>query len=206
MFTPLHFNKTKIKLLICPIILGSLLVSIGIAGCGGPEGKKPAPSAPAKKTALKKAQEKAAQKQTVNATFQSTQIIWSDNKGRPLWIANCSEATAEQTSAKAVAILKDVKAEMYKDGKLISKLTAPLVEADSRTKQVKAYGGVKVVSTQNGGTAVCREMLWKSQENKIMGSGNVKMTKENMTIVANSFVSDTALKSAKFSKASVSLK
>lgn len=90
--------------------------------------------------------------------------------------------------------LHDVKATLFKDGKPASTLVAPLVKANSSTREVSASGGVLVVAKSPNATVRADRMLWKARENKITGAGHVKMVRDGATITAESFEGDTDLK------------
>jgi len=167
------------------------VVLIGVAGCGQPAGKA------APRTAAKSALQHP-EKTTENMLLKGAKVIWPDAKGRPLMVAKFPKANAKLDSRSAAARIKDVTADLYKDGKVSSTLTAPWVELDNQKKEVRAYGGVRIVSKENGTVAVGPQMIWKPKENKIFGSGGDTVTRKNMSVTADSFVSDIGLGDVKF--------
>lgn len=175
------------------LLLVGLIIALCIAGCGQPQ-----PQRPGAKSMVNPSTSKPKEEDSVDAKLQAAKVLMRDEKGRPLWAARFSEGTGSKDYAKSVGIFHNVSASLYKDGKVASTLVAPLVEADSRSKEFRASGGIKIVSNSDGATATCQRIVWKSKENKVYGTGNVKMTRQNMTVIGNSFVSDTSLKSAKF--------
>jgi len=169
--------------------LSSLLI-VGIAasllaGCAG-KGKPPSAKKPA-------AQEKTALK----AEFRKAQITWDDANGQRILEARFKEAVASADSDSARVELRGVQAGLFQNGKPASSLSADRVTADSRNKEVTATGGVTITS-RDGSSAQSSQVIWKSRENKLFGSGSVKLTKGSITITADRFEADTALKHARF--------
>jgi hypothetical protein len=175
-----------------------------LGGCAPKIEKVIEPPAPAAKSAPP-AEAPQPEKVTVSTKFQKAGISWDDDKGRRVLEAGFTEASAQEVNGDAQAELKGVKATLYKDGRPASILYAPTVTADSAKKEIKAGGGVKIVSKANNTSALCESVVWKSGESKLVGTGGVKLTMGNITISAAGFEADTALKKAKFSGAQANL-
>lgn len=141
----------------------------------------------------------------LKAEFHGAKMTWDDEKGARVWEARFKEAAASQTGKSAVVELRGVEAGLYRNGKIASRLVAPRVVADSRTREVKASGGVKVTSAIYDASVRAERLLWRSREDKLLGAGGVRMRKGNLSITARSFEADTALKKAKFTDAEMSL-
>lgn len=169
-------------------ISGLLIVGVAagfLAGCAG-KGKPPSAKKPA-----------AQEKTDLKAEFRKARISWADAKGRPVMEARFKEAVASTDGENARVELLGVKAVLYQDGKHASSLSAERIVADSRTKQIRASGNVEITSA-DGSIAQCERAVWKSGENKLLGSGGVRLTKGNITITAERFEADTGLSHVRF--------
>jgi len=168
------------------LVIGMSVVLL--AGCAG-KGKSPA--------AVTKKQPPKPEKTALKAEFRKAQITWADAKGHPVLEARFKEAVASTDSESARVELLGVKASLFQNGKSASTLSAERIVADSRNKEIKASGSVKITSG-DGSSAQCERAVWKSSENKLLGSGGVKLTKGNITIMAESFEADTGLSHVRF--------
>lgn len=180
------------------LILTAICIAILTAGCGRkPAVKKPAPvsAQPAKPA------EPEPERTRVDARFEGARVTWDDDQGKRLWEAGFKSATASESGGAAEVELAGVEASLYRDGKVASRMVAPRVVADSSKKEIRAYGGVKVTSLTDNATASAEEMVWKPKENKIIGTGGVRMDRGNIHIRARSISTDTALKRASLSDA-----
>jgi LPS export ABC transporter protein LptC len=184
---------SKVNIVLFRAVLTCAVVALLIVGCKHPVKPKVTPQPTKEK----------AQSPDIEGSFSKAKIIWDDGRGHKLWEAEFASADAAHADGTSKVSLKDVKATLYKNGKAASRLVAPTATADSRTKEVHASGGVSV--TGNGATARCDELVWQSANNRIKGTGHVKMAQENLKIHANSFTADTSLKNAKFTEAKASL-
>jgi hypothetical protein len=172
-----------------------------LGGCAAKPGKVVKPSAPTAKSVPAPApapKPEEPEKVAVAAKFQKAGIAWDDSKGRRVMEAGFTEASAQEMNGSAQAQLKGVKSTLYKGGRPASILSAPKVTADGATKELKASGGVKIVSKANNSFALCESVVWRSGDSKMVGSGGVKLTMGNITITAAGFEADTALKKVKF--------
>jgi LPS export ABC transporter protein LptC len=172
-------------------ISGLLIVGLAVGLLAGCAGKGKPPAAVTKKQAPK--QEKTA----VKAEFHKAHISWADAKGRPVMEASFKEAVASSNGDTAIVELVGVKADLFRDGKPASSLRAERIVADSRKKEIRAAGNIRITS-RDGSSAQCERATWKSSANKIIGSGGVKLTKGNITITADRFEADTGLKHVRF--------
>jgi hypothetical protein len=184
-----HLKRHRMLLLL--LLAASLASAICFAGCSRRQhsrsparsGAKAEPPAPSKSPSTGK----------INAKFEKARLIWDDEKGRRVWDAEFEEATALQSDRNASVTLTGVKAGLYRDGKTASILIAPTVIADSRTREIRASGGVKIKSTGNGTSVSVDQLVWKSRDGRIIGSGGVNMVRDNVSIEANTLVADTSL-------------
>lgn len=142
---------------------------------------------------------------SLKAQFKGASITWRDAKGIPVWEAHFQEALASQEGNEAVVELRGVKADLYTDGKVATRLIAPLVTADSRTGEVIAEGDVQLSSALHDASARCERLTWRSRENTLIGTGGVRMSRQNMSIASRSFTADTALRKVRFTDASMNL-
>lgn len=191
------------------VISGALLAialigMLCLAGCSRGRKNTPTAGAPGKLSTQPKA-EQPKPESTLKVEFGKARILWNDATGRRILDAQFKEAVVSQTGKNAALELKGVKASLYKNGKIASTMAAPRVVADSRTREVKASGGVKVTSAADGATAISEQLVWKAREDRVYGTGMVKMLKGNMFINARSFQADTALKKAHFTEAELGM-
>jgi len=175
-----------------------------LAGCSGNKETKAGSPGVSNKAASKSGKQ-TAEKTALQAEFTKARIIWNDGKGRRVMEARFKEAVASQSGKIAVVELRDAKADLYKDGRIAATLSAPRIVADGRRKEVRASGGVKIISAAEGASAVCDEVTWKSHLNKLFGAGSVRMTRNNVSVTADGFQADTALKKARFTNAKLGI-
>lgn len=181
------------------VISCALLILIGViclTGCQ-PRRKPVAKNAGVKPPV----QEQPAIEDNLKVELQKGRIIWDDAKGRRIFEAQYEEAIASQTGDTSTVELHGVKANLYKNGKITSSLDAPKIVTNSKTREIKATGGAKIVSATQNTSARADQLTWKSREDKVFGSGAVKMVKGNISITAGSFEADTAMKKARFRNA-----
>ena len=179
----------------CLFLTVFLLAAVGLTGCAQ---KRAAQTTGAdKRTApTSMTQEKPRREIALRAEFQEARLLWDDEKGRRVWEARFDDAVASGASGDTVAELHGVKASLYEDGKVVSSLIAPRVIADSRSGEVRAAGGVTITSALDGASVRSDRVTWKSREDKMYGAGAVRMTRGNISIAANTFEADSALRTA----------
>ncbi|MHB1001601.1 MAG: LPS export ABC transporter periplasmic protein LptC [Armatimonadota bacterium] len=188
--------RVRYNLIIYLLIIFALLLT----GCK-PKVKQPINNLPAQN---KMESDKNKKPQTaVDANLQKADLIWVDEKGKPVWKAQFKEGHLSQVNNTADVVLVDVKAIMYKNGKAISSLVAPSVLANSKTRDITASGGVKVVSYAQNGSVYADKIVWKSSEDKVTGTGSVRMVRGNISATAHKFVADTGLNKVKLSNAEI---
>jgi len=129
----------------------------------------------------------------VEARFKAARIIWHDEHGNRLFEARFDKAEASQEGQTAVVRLRNVSAQLYSGGKPASMLTAREVIADSRTEEVRASGGAKVVSISGNVSASAGRIVWKAQQDKLIGYDNVLLARDSLLVKAQSIVADTRL-------------
>ena len=176
------------------LILIAICIAVIPAGCG----RKPTPKKPARASAQPVEQP---ERTRIDAKFEGAKVTWDDDQGKRLWEAGFKSATAAEADGSAEVELSDVEANLYKDGKVVSRMIAPRVVADSAKKEIRAYGGVKVTSLADKTSASAEEMVWIPKENKLIGTGGVRMDRGNIHIKARTITTDTELKRAKLSDA-----
>ena len=197
MISFLHSRQINRRVVSRVMAMAFLIALVLIAGCSAPQkpAATPTKTEPPKAESAEKTKPK---KDTVTTKFKTPKIHWLDENGVPVWNADAKTGSALDNGKKTIVELKRVKGDMFQDGKLVSKLTAPSVVGDNSTREIKATGGAKVVSVVNGTIVTCRELVWKARENKFYGTGDVKVTRQNATITSNRFVADTGLKKIEF--------
>ena len=183
-----------LRILLAVVLLGAVC----LAGCSR---RTP----PVKNTSVKAGPEKPAAQDSLKVELRNGRIVWDDEKGNRILEAKYKKASASQTGGDSVVELLGVKASLYKNGKVVSSLTAPRVTANSKTKEVKASGGVKLISAGRDASTNSDQLIWKSREDKVFGKGAVKMVRVNISITASSFEADAALNKARFKNAVMSL-
>lgn len=176
----------------------AVCIAVLSAGCAHkpPPKTKPAPPITQKTTP---------DRTRTEAKFQGARVTWDDDQGKRLWEAGFKSATAADVEGTARVELIDVSASLYRDGKVASRMVARRVVADSARKEIRAFGGVKVTSLADGSTVAADEMIWKPREDKIVGTGAVRMDKGSIHVRAQSITTDTALKKARLSDAEATL-
>ncbi len=180
------------------LILIAICIAVFPAGCGR---KQPAKK-PVQTSVAPTESEPEPERRKVEAKFEGAKVTWDDDQGKRLWEAEFKSASAAAADGSSATVeLVKVEASLYRDGKVTSRMIAPRVVADSGRKEIRATGGVKVTSLVDGTTASAEEMVWRPRENKLVGTGGVRMDKGNIHIRARSITTDTALKKARLSDA-----
>ena len=183
------------------LLVTALVGAVCVAGCSGKGRTDKAAS-----SARSKPQKQREPESTLQAEFSKARIIWSDSRGRRVMEAQFKEAVGSQTGNNSTLELRTVKASLYKNGRIAGILTAPSVRADSRKKEIWASGGVTVSSAVENATASADRIVWKAREDRLYGTGNVNMAKQNVSVAASSFQADTALKKSRFTDARLEMK
>ncbi len=183
-------------------MLSAVLIAAWLGGCA-PSKKAHIPTQANKQSASGKG---ASEPQSaLNAEFGKARVIWTGQDGKRLWEARFKRASGSQQGESAELELFGVSAILYKNGKAVSAMTAPRVTANSKTRVVRASGGVKVTSAVDGSSAVSDNLTWNAAQDRLDGSGGVRMVKGNISITAQTFRADTALKKTRFTEASLGM-
>lgn len=197
-------NKTVLQFKILLLIL--FIAAIGVTGCKT-KNAIPKVDSNAAKPEVKTAEPvKTDEKTVMDAKLQKAEVSWVDKKGDPIWKAGFTEAQASQNEETAVVELKNVRAELYNQGKLVSKMIAPNVSADSKTYKVIATGGVKITSSAYNSYITAEKVVWLPKSNKIIGTGNIRMVKESITATAKEITADTSLNKVSLQNGEISIK
>jgi hypothetical protein len=165
------------------------------AGCGrtseqtGPEPKARVERAKPPATGPQRAAESA-----LKFATRKVNLTWQEG-GKPKLTATARELTGNTVSGTAA--MKQVSAQLYDKGKVVARLSAPLVEADEKTRVVTATGGVTITSAVPNTTirTVNADWVkWYSREDKLVGNGGVTARGPVASIKAAAFVADTRLR------------
>lgn len=184
------------------IILLAVICLILTAGCQSKKNQAAEPVPVAQKEPMPEAA-KEPPKTSVKANLQTAELVWEDDNGRPVWKAQFKEGHLAQADDSAEVQLIGVKATMFRNGKPASSLSASSVTADSNTREIVANGAVKVVSFKDNGSLAANKLVWKSKEDKIIGTGNVKIVRGNISATASKVIADTSLSKVTLSNAEI---
>lgn len=125
-------------------------------------------------------------------------MTFTDPKtGKLLWTAKVKsiEAQSKTQGNDVSGTLHKVDGVLYQDGKAADTLIAPIVNVDNAKQTVIATGGVTVTSlTQANTRLTCDSVTYFAQKGKLIGRGNVVLTKAGFTQKGPSFAGDVRLK------------
>lgn len=145
------------------------------------------------------------QEENLKAGFREANIVWEDEKGQRLMEARFRHATATRDSSATLLDLRDVEAVLYRNGQVASTLSASRVYADSRTRELRACGGVTINSAAGKRTISADTITWKSQLNEINGTGSVRLVDTNLCVTAENFKADTVLRKVRLTAAKLTV-
>lgn len=186
------------------VLSAGLICAILLAGCRpGAMQKQPSKGT---SSASRKTTARGADGVSVKADLKKAEMVWVDERGNPIWKAGFAEGHASQMGDNAIADLTDVKAVLYRNGQPAANLTAPVVSANNKSRELTASGGVKIVSLAENGSVTADKLVWKSREDKIYATGGVHMVKGNIRATAVSLVADTALNKVSLTNGEISLR
>ena len=118
-------------------------------------------------------------------------VLTETKEGQKFWELYASSANINDESKQAR--LKNVIGNFYKNSKVVMSFTAPIAFYTDKTKDVKLWGGAKVV-TDNNVTLLSKEMTWSGTQDLITATGNVKIinsdklvTKSNVCVFNKEF-------------------
>ncbi len=184
-------------------VVATLCVLAVVVGCGnekpasptsGPvEPKPPGKAAPAPTPAQAKPTPTPTPRSVPMMQFDQKGITlkWMDN-GKLRMIATATELRGNEVTKQGT--LLNVSADLYEDGKLTARITAPTAIADTDKRTVTATGGVLVKSLVRKSTLTAKRVRWFSNKNKIVGDGGVTVNSTVGIVQARAFLADTSLK------------
>ncbi|HOM72213.1 MAG TPA: LPS export ABC transporter periplasmic protein LptC [Armatimonadota bacterium] len=129
---------------------------------------------------------------------QKVNLTWQDG-GKPKMRVKADKLVGNTVAGSAS--LEKVDAELYEDGKLVARLSAPLIQADEKTRIVIATGGVTITSADPASsikTIKAKWIKWYSRDNKIIGNGGITAVGPVASINAAEFIADTRMKTVRF--------
>lgn len=133
----------------------------------------------------------------LKAVGRKVSLAWQE-EGKTRLKASAREMTGNTVMGKAS--LKEVNAELYDNGKLVARLSAPSVQADEKTRVITATGGVTITSEVPGSTIKTLKsdwVKWYSREDKLIGDGGVTAVGPLANIQAAAFTANTRLGSVR---------
>ncbi len=169
-----------------------------VVGCGKEKPAKPNAGAsgnnqPGKVAATAKPTPTPTPRQVPKMQFNQKGITlkWVDN-GKLRMVATATELKGNEITKQGA--LQNVKADLYEDGKLTARITAPTAVADTENRTVTATGGVRVESLVRKSTLTAERVRWFSSKNMIVGDGGVTVNSTIGVVQSRAFQADTALK------------
>ena len=94
-------------------------------------------------------------------------------------------ATGHYDFQKVVATLSDIVGNYYEKGEVVMSFTAPSGSYNSETKELKLFGGVKIVGKENA-RVTTNSISWVTSDDKIRAEGNIVINRANeVTALAN---------------------
>lgn len=140
------------------------------------------------------------QKEVEVKTSQSTNLSYVGNSiteekdGKRLW--ELSAETIEIDTDTKNMKFKNMKGIFYQDtgGKI--DIIAPEAVVDSKTKEILMVGKIQAIAS-DGTTFSAQEMRWSSLEQRMYGSGNVLLTKDDTVMTGDHLEGDKNLSKIK---------
>lgn len=131
--------------------------------------------------------------QTSKLAYVGNSIV-EEKDGKPLWELK-AEVIEIDVDTKNVQ-LKNLVGTFYqeKGGKI--DITAPEAFLDSKTKDITMSIRVKATAS-DGATFTANEARWSSKEQKMYGSGNVVLTKDDTVLTGDKIESDSNMEKVK---------
>jgi hypothetical protein len=133
----------------------------------------------------------------VAAKLQGIRLDWQE-AGKPKMIAKAARASG--STAPGTASLAQVTADLYSGGRPVARLTAPIVDADERTRTVTASGGVTVKSLDmNSAIQVLKaaRVTWLARKDRLVGEGGVTAVGPRASLRASAFAADTRMRTVR---------
>lgn len=151
-------------------------------GCNG----KPSAAQQAKKAGKAKTEQDAKADLPGEVNGKGWRIRWKerdpdhpDDRSRPLLDADAENGKLLDQGKDDLMLLENVKAKLYRDGKLSARIEAPEMTAQRNQRVVTGMGGVTLTSlTDPPDTIVTADkMAWDTRTSKIVATGNVYLTR-----------------------------
>lgn len=104
-----------------------------------------------------------------------------DEEGAQLWEieAESSRLGVDETGIELV-MMAGVSAKLYREGKLVSRATAPEAKADRTNSRLVLYGGVVLIEETRGLTLNADTVVYQEAKVIIEASGNITVTSNSM--------------------------
>ena len=128
-----------------------------------------------------------------NITYSGNTIV-EEEDGKKIW--ELTAKTIEIDPVTKNTILKDVQGSFYQKNGEIIKLVAPEAVYDVNNRDIIINGLVKVDSS-NGSALKADKLQWQAKEGKLIGDGNVVLTKENTVLSGDHIIAEDGLTKVK---------
>jgi LPS export ABC transporter protein LptC len=92
--------------------------------------------------------------------------------GSKLWDLKASEVSYDPDGR--VATLHDIRARFWEQGRVVSTAQSPLAVFDTRGRDLRMQGGIRVDSTVEDGHIAAREVVWSAASQSLHASGDVQ--------------------------------
>ena len=106
-------------------------------------------------------------------------VLTESKDGEKSW--EVYAATGHYDIQKVVASLNDIVGNYYEKGEVVMSFTAPNGSYNSETKELKLFGGVKIVGKDNA-KVTTNSISWVTTEEKINAEGNIVINRANEVI------------------------
>ena len=169
----------------CSAAVAALLLIFVCGGCSGRRERPPAPPT------VKRQAAPTPPRQAVEVRGSGISIRWRDLAGRPMLGIVAESLKGEEAGKRA--ILRHATARLYREGRLVGIVTAPIIEADGEKRVLVASGGVAVKSPDGQNSARADVVRWEADKQTIRGQGNVVVRWSGMELMGDEFIADTAL-------------
>jgi LPS export ABC transporter protein LptC len=117
-----------------------------------------------------------------------------EQDGKRLWELNAETIEVDPNTKKAT--LKNMKGIFYRDNGGQITITAPQAFIDTQTKEILMVGEVHAVSS-DGATFTAREARWFETDRHFLGTGGIKLTRDDTLITGDQIESDANMEKIK---------
>lgn len=124
-----------------------------------------------------------------NITYSGNTIV-EEKDGKKIWELTAKTLEIDPTTRNT--ILKDIQGSFYQNNGEVINLTAPEAVYDVNKRDIIIKGLVQV-SSSNGSTLKVDKLQWQAQEGKLIGDGNVILTKENTVLSGDHIIAEDGL-------------